>query len=273
MTTEPPSTGLSRRQVLVTTGAGLAGVALAGVLTACGDDAEEEAIPQTGDRTPVQTLPETAVSDAVLLRTASSLVHNLMDAYDRAFDLGVLDGAERGVADEFRQVQDVHAEALAEATEEAGGEPFAEPNPNFTTYVIDPGFELIDSGGNDPQELIRFLHALESAATATHQGFVTLLTEPALRQVAMEVGGVEARHATVLSTYLEGTTVLPTTAVTPPEATAEETTTTAAPADTGAVPAPVAQVPGAFGSLTAVTVVLGGEELVINTPGPNSYIY
>jgi hypothetical protein len=35
----------------------------------------------------------------------------------------------------------------------------------------------------------------------------------------------------------------------------------------------VAQVPGAFGSLTAVTVVLGGEELVINTPGPNSYIY
>jgi hypothetical protein len=89
----------------------------------------------------------------------------------------------------------------------------------------------------------------------------------------MEVGGIEARHATVLSTYLEGTTVLLATAVAPPEATAEETTTTAAAAESGAVPGPVAQVPGAFGSLTGVTVVLGGEELVINTPGPNSYIY
>jgi hypothetical protein len=272
MTTEPPTTGLSRRQVLATAGAGFAGIALAGFLAACGDDAEEEAIPQTGDRTPVQTLPETAVSDAVLLRTASSLVHNLIDAYDRALDLGVLDGAERGVVDEFRQVQDVHAETLAEATEEAEGEPFAEPNPNFTTYVVDPGFELIASGGNDPQEVLRFLHALESAATATHQGFVPLLTEPELRRVAMEVGGVEARHATVLSTFLDGTTVLPATAVAPPEVTAEETTTTAA-AEAGAVPSPVAQVPGAFGSLTGVTVVLGGEELVINTPGPNSYIY
>ncbi|HWC67804.1 MAG TPA: hypothetical protein VG478_07045, partial [Acidimicrobiales bacterium] len=84
---------------------------------------------------------------------------------------------------------------------------------------------------------------------------------------------VEARHATVLSTFLEGTTVLPPTSVAQPATTAEETTTTAAAAEGGAVPAPVAQVPGAFGSLSAVSVVLGGEELTINSPGPNSYIY
>jgi Ferritin-like domain len=272
MTIEPVL-ALSRRRVLAAGGAGVAGVALAGVLAACGDDGAEDAIPQTGEPTPVQTIPESAVSDAVLLRTASSLVHSLIDAYDRVLATGVLDGAERGVVDEFRQVQDVHVEALAEATEQAGGEPYDEPNVNFTTYVIEPGFELIDAGGSDPQDLIRFLHALESVATATHQGFVPTLSDPELRQAAMAVGGVEARHATVLSTYLEGTTVLPATAVAPPDAAAEEPSTTAAAAEAGAVAAPVAQVPGAFGALTAVTVVLNGEELIINTPGPNSYVY
>jgi hypothetical protein len=269
MHTESTATVLSRRRLLA---AGGAGVALAGLVAACSDDTEESAIPETGEPAPVQTLPEAAVTDAVLLRTASSVVHNLVDAYDRVLEAGVLDGAERGVVEEFRQSLDVHSEVLADATEQAGGEPFEEPNPNVTTYVVDPGFELIAEGGDDPQEMIRFLHALESAATATLQGFVPLLSDPELRQVAMEVGGVEARHATVLSGYLDGTTVLPATSVQQPETTSAATTTTAA-AATGVVPAPVAQVPGAFGSLTAVTVVLNGEELTINTPGPNSYIY
>jgi hypothetical protein len=268
MPSEPTAT-LSRRRVL----AGGAGVALAGLVASCSDDTEESAIPQTGDQTPVQTLPEAAVTDAVLLRTASSLVHNLIDAYERALELGVLDGTERGVVEEFRAAQDVHAEALAEATEDADGEPYEEPNPQFTTDVIEPGFQLIEDGGNDPQDVLRFLHALESVATATQQGFVPLLSQPELRQVAMQVGGVEARHATVLSTFLEGTTVLPPTSVAQPATTVEETTTTAAAAEGGAVPQPVAQVPGAFGSLSAVSVVLGGEELTINSPGPNSYIY
>jgi hypothetical protein len=223
----------------------------------------------------LETLPETEVTDVVLLRTASSIVHNLIDAYDRVLATGVLDGAERGVVEEFRQTQDAHAEALAEATEDAGGEPYDEPNANFTTYVIEPGFELIEAGGNDPQDLIRFLHALESAASSTMQGFVPQLSDPALRQSAMTVGGVEARHAAVLSTYLDGTTVLPPTAAAPPAAEAEETTTTAAAADAGAgaVPTPVAQVPSAFGTLAPVSVVLNGEELVITSPGPNSYVY
>ena len=38
-------------------------------------------------------------------------------------------------------------------------------------------------------------------------------------------------------------------------------------------PLPVAQVPGAFASLAAVEVVLGGVDLTWDTPGPNSYIY
>lgn len=270
MPIEPIAPVLSRRRVLV---AGGAGVALAGLVAACGDD-DEAALPQTGEPTPVQTLPEAEVTDAVLLRTASSLVHNLIDAYDRALATGVLDGAERGVVEEFRQVLDVHVEALAEATQEAGGEPYDQPNANFTTYVVEPGFELIEAGGNDPQDLIRFLHALESVAASTMQEFVPLLSDPELRRGAMTVGGVEARHATVLSTYLEGTTVLPPTAVAPPDAGSEETTTTAAAdAAAGAVPTPVSQVPGAFGSLSPVTVVLNGEELVISTPGPNSYVY
>jgi hypothetical protein len=35
----------------------------------------------------------------------------------------------------------------------------------------------------------------------------------------------------------------------------------------------VYQVPGPFASLAAVEVVLGGEDLTWESPGPNSYIY
>ncbi len=269
MPIETPVSVLSRREVLAAGGAGLG---LAALVAACGGSDEEESLPQTGDPTPVQTLPETPVTDAVLLRTASSIVYNLIDAYERALATGSLDGAERRVADEFLGHADTHADTLADATEDAGGEANGEPNPNFTTHVIEPGFELIGQTDNNPQELLRFLHALESVATATHQGFVSLLSDPGLRQVAMTVGGVQARHATVLSRFLEGTTVLPPTAVAPTETTAAETTTSAA-ADAGAVPQPVAPIPSAFGSLNGVTVVLDGEELVIDTPGPNSYVY
>jgi hypothetical protein len=270
MPIETPASVLSRRRVLA---AGGAGIGIAALVAACGDSDEEESIPQTGEPAPVQTLPEAPVNDAVLLRTASSIVYSLIDAYERALATGSLDGAERGVADDFRGHAETHVDTLADATQDAGGEPNSEPNPNFTTNVIDPGFDLIEQAGNDPQELLRFLHALETVAAATQQGFVAQFSAPELRQVAMSVGGVEARHATVLSRFLEGTTDLPPTAVAPPtETTAEETTTSAA-ASAGAVPQPVSEIPSAFGSLSGVTVVLNGEELAIDTPGPNSYVY
>jgi hypothetical protein len=107
------------------------------------------------------------------------------------------------------------------------------------------------------------------------QSFVPILRVPALRSSVMAVGGAEARAAAIAAA------LIPTVTVVPPTATGEEiaatTTTTVAGATTTTTPAaqliPVTQVPGSFGSQTAVSVAIANQEEAWNLLGPNSYEY
>jgi hypothetical protein len=146
----------------------------------------------------------------------------------------------------------------------------------FQTNVIDPALKSIAAAGNTPADLNWFIYGLENVATGTMQSFVPILRVPALRSAVMSVGGAEARTSAIASTLIPTVTVVPPL---PEEAAAaaSATTTTAPGATTTTTPAalliPVAQVPGSFGSQTAVSVAIANAEDAWNLLGPNSYEY
>lgn len=257
--------GLPRRRFLAVGGFS---VATAAVLAACGT--EETGIPETGLPGTTTTEPPRAVTDVVLLRTASSLEYSAIGAYEAALGLGVLDASLSQVAELFQDQHREHAELMEAATRELGGEPYSKPNPAVEANVVAPALALLEEvpEADLPEAVLRIAHALESVAAGTYQSVVPSLSKPALRQAAMSIGAVEARHATVLAGVIPGSAPVPP----PPGATPDETTSTAPGGDIVAL-TPVYQVPEPFGSLAPVALDIRGVEVQIPLPGPNSLVY
>ncbi|MEN9286598.1 MAG: hypothetical protein RIS39_590 [Actinomycetota bacterium] len=257
----------SRRQVLRFGGVGFAGV----VLAACGKQAnvpESENVVSVGVTPSKVTLPNVAVDDIVLLRTAASLEYNAIDTYDAAIGLGVFSGAfapAGAIAKRMRDDHKGHADAINGLITKLGGEPFTCGNPRINEVYISPALALItdEANENPPLDVVVLAHALENLAAQTYQGVVTMLSDKSLRQAAITIGQDEARHAAVLAQALNPGLggILP--SVNP---------------DTGK--ANVAAVPGAFGPLTPINVTVGpvaadGSRTSLNleTPSLNSLIY
>ena len=122
-------------------------VTLGALIAACGEGVggNEEA-GRVGNAPLVEALPDYAVDDAVLLRTASSLEYTAAEAIRMALDL------EGAVPDELvatmeRLITD-HEETgreMEELTSAAGGEPWGCSNPWFMERLVQPVFDAIQS--------------------------------------------------------------------------------------------------------------------------------
>jgi hypothetical protein len=265
--------GLSRRHVLAVGGFS---VALAAVVAACAPDRPPGQVPQAGVAPTTTGLPAQNITDEVLLRTASSLEHSLVSAYDSVLQLNVLAPDVAASVRLFRDHHAEHATFFEEATRDGGGTPFTEPNAAVEASIIDPALKAIAAAGNQASDLTWFVYGLENVAASTFQSFVPTLHVPTLRGGMMSVGGVEARQAAVAATFIPTYTVLPPSAVAEAAATTT-TSTTIKGATTTSTPAnqavPVAQVPSSFGLLTATEVAIAGGEDAWAPLGPNSFEY
>jgi hypothetical protein len=272
----PPSpTGLDRRRFLVVGGAS---ASFAALLAACASENRE--IPVSGSIAQPATLTQPPVNNAVYLRTSSSVVHNAVDSYGTLLGLHVLSTADTALVDYIRQQQAQQAQLLEEATKVAGGTPYTKANPNVSENIVKPALEAIDRGRNNPEDVLRYINAFETLIGSTLQGYVPLVTEPPPRELMMRIAAVDNRHAAVIVSRIKGFTVLAPSgqestggATTTAPATTSTTVAGGAAAPLPAQPLPVSQVPGAYASLAAVEVVLGGKDFTWETPGPNSYIY
>ena len=132
-------------------------------------------------------------------------------------------------------------------------------------------------------DVLRYANAYETLIASTLPGFLPSVVDWNARGLMGGMSAAENRNAAVIVSRIEGFTVIGAETAAQAEAasgsapldTGPGATANTAP-DTGpttAAPLPVSQVPGAFASLAAVEVVLGGEDLTWETPGPNSYIY
>ena len=275
---QPDRPPLDRRRFLV-----LGGVtaSLGAALAACSTD--NGAIPVSGEVAQPASITQPPVTNAVYLRTSSSIVHNAIDSYGALLDLDVLNADDtelmRYVLDQHRE----HAAQLGAATVAVGGEAFEEPNPSVAETIVAPALEAIKGGGNDPLDVLRYANAFETLVASTLQGFAPAVNDRPGRELMVGIVGSDNRHAAVIVSRIDGFTP-----VGAESAQAAEAASGSAPLDTGpgatantapttaantAAPLPVSQVPGAFASLASVEVVLGGEDLTWNSPGPNSYIY
>jgi hypothetical protein len=175
-------------------------VAMGAVIAACGKE-KKESLPITG---PVPTTPEDTEIlhpgqelDVTFLRTSQSIEVLAVNTYQQALDSGLV--TTPSLADMIRLFQEQHSEhagLIAATTRDAGGTPYDQPNSYLAEQVVDPAVQALATEA----DVVKLGVQLEGTAAQTYVFATEVLTTAALRQGIMSIGGVEARHLTVLYT-------------------------------------------------------------------------
>lgn len=193
----------SRRGFLTVGGLVLSSAAIA----ACVNPKGKSELPVTG------TLPATTTTmkdaspaspelDATTIQTALSLEYLAVDTYQAALDKGYLTGVVADVAKYFIEQHQDHAGALNNAARDLGLTPYDKANPFLQTTVIDPALKAIEplqSEAERQQATVKLAMSLEDIAAQTYTEAGGTLSTKTLRQAAMSIGAIEARHYTVLA--------------------------------------------------------------------------
>lgn len=249
---------LSRRNILRSGGAIVASGA---VLAACGGASHSGSIARIGSVPEIDKLETEHVSDVVLLRTAMSvekMVATMMK------DSRVTSLAESSVSPflaKYAAAHETNMSVLAPLVTARGGQVVNEPNAKLMTAYGENALNLIEEG-KTAGDVLNLTLGLESLVAATYQYFVSLTNEAALRADMMRLGAASSRRAAVAAQLIRGGTVGFSPAI---NEKGEELTAT---------------LPSAFGTLSAVQVVLGPVNEVgtrspisMDTPSLNSMLY
>lgn len=273
-----PGGAMSRRRLFELGGAS---VGLVGFLAAC-SNAAEPAAGRVGNAPVPTDLARVEVSDAVFLRTATSLEYSILEAYDV---LAGLEGLGEETATMLTSFTDDHmatADALVTLTTDNGGEPYACANDWLDDRQIRPALDHVvgrpAEGGDaevaptdDPErDALALINGLETLAAATYQGMVEKLSTPGLRAAVIPFGAASARRAAAVALEAAGDEdrfVSP--AVVGEDVVAD---------DAGFLPAYA--IPSRFGQLTPIEVVVGDLDALqqrytatFETPADNAYRY
>ena len=150
----------------------------------------------------------------------------------------------------------------------AGGDEFACPNPFLMDRAVNPMLAALDGTDDLHRDLLNIAHAFEQIAGQSYQALVVSFTDPALRQAAMQIGGEELRHATVLARAITpDQTFAPSFFGEPEEKNA----------DGFIVPYGI---PSVFGKVSGFELVVGSQNdegarfsLQLQTPAENTIVY
>lgn len=205
--------GFNRRRFMQ-----LSGLAVAGgtVLAACGSDSKNKSASSAGsEATTATTAGGGNKTDQTIARTAASLEIFAVSVYDKAIQnaaaLKISDPVAKAAV-LFKSQHDEHAKAFNAAATQLGGQPYNDPNPTAAK-----AFAAQIAALKSEQDVLKFAYALEQIAAQTYQGVGMKLSTPMLRQTAMTVGGVEARHMAVLAHFIQPPTTVPEKAFQPTE--------------------------------------------------------
>lgn len=253
---------VSRRRFLL---AGGATISFGALIAACGGS-ESTGIARIGLAPEATALPDAPVTNAALLRTATSLEFNAIFVYEAAIEAGYLSGDAATLAKRFLDDHKSHAEATASLTEQVGGQAYTEPNPRLQSLYVEPALGLVAAADDVAADTLALAYALETLAGATYQFYVPMLDDASLRAAAMGIGQQESRHAATLGAVLN-----------PERLVSSHGLAIAAQYREEGDPSPFYAVPSAFGSLAPVPVTLGPADarttVDLETPSLNSMVY
>lgn len=242
----------------------------AALVAACGGT-ESPGIGRVGVAPTTTALPDGAVDDVVLLRTAASIQYTVIGLYGEL--RAAAPSAAAALVDLLIADHTADAEALNSAVAELGGEPFECGNPRLEELTVPAILGAIngdDASGvapsDDPaRDALNAMFAMETYIAETHQAFVPMLTAPALRQAAIAIGGEAARHASVLAMEITGR----------PDGYLE----IEAPAEPPQIPTAYA-LSSLYGQLGGQTLVIGAQDevgqrqsIALASPSFNTFVY
>jgi hypothetical protein len=270
MTGRRSPSDLTRRHALK---AGGLGITLAAITAACGDDRTGDDAPgRVGLAPPATDLPDYPVTDTLFLRTASSLEFTTVETYGLAIELGVVDAAIRPTIDRLVEDHQGLGDGFAALTEDAGGDAWTCANPWYVERVLSPILGAI-AEWDDPVEasidLADLAVSWESIVAASHQQFVSQVSERQLRPDFADAASLDARHAAWLAIEMRGA-----------EAYIAPSLTGGDDARSARDGIPQYAITDRLGSLAPIEVVAGppdanGVRRTFNlvTPAENSYVY
>jgi len=203
--------GFNRRRFMELSGLAVVGGTL---LAACGSSKKSESGSATNS-TAATTATTAAASktDQTIARTAASLENFAVAVYDKA----IMNAAALKIgapvakaATLFKSQHDEHAKAFNAAATQLGGQPYTDPNPTAAK-----AFSAQIAALKTEQDVLKLAFGLEQIAAETYQGVGMKLSTPMLRQTAMTVGGVEARHMAILAHFITPPMTVPAAAFQP----------------------------------------------------------
>ncbi|MGH9269710.1 MAG: ferritin-like domain-containing protein [Ilumatobacteraceae bacterium] len=265
---------LSRRRLFE-----LAGLTtLGGVLAACGASSSGGEPGRVGNAEPIDPLPTVELTDAVILRTMTSIEYLHLDLYQNVKDLGLLDERGSALVDRFIEDHRAAADELSSLTEQAGAEPYGCTNdwyerrvvPDILAAVTGDEAEGMAPSDEPANDLLRISYAFETMTSAAYQKMIELIAEPALRPPMAQLGAIDARHSAAVAMLMTGT---PEGYVSPVVLGQELT-----PDESGR--ALLYAIPSRFGSLTSTELIIGAPNdsgtrpnFALETPADNAYVY
>jgi len=182
--------GFDRRRFFTIGGTSLL---LTAVAAACGST-----LPSTIPIVTTTTLPASP-GDALALRTASSIELAGIQLYTQALAGNLV--ASTAVSNAFKLFQTHHTDhslLLQASTTDAGAQPYTKPNPLIMDSVITPRL----SAAKSERDLTQLAYDFERAIAATYQADSGSFTNLTYNVTVMSMGGMEARHVSVLSNLL-----------------------------------------------------------------------
>jgi hypothetical protein len=191
--------GFNRRRFVKLAGATAAAGTL---LAACGNKNEKAVSTPSTEATTTTTTKAVNKTDVTVARTAASLEIFAVSVYGTA----ITNASALGISKEvgaaamlFKDQHQQHADAFNGAAKSLGGEAFSMANPTAAK-----AFEAQIAALKNEQDVLKFAFALEQIAAHTYQAVgAKMLSTPMLRQTAMSVGGVEARHVAILGMFIK----------------------------------------------------------------------
>jgi hypothetical protein len=187
--------GLNRRRLLTIGGTSLL---LSAVAAACGSTAPSTTPPASTTTMPVSE------ADITALRTGSSLEFAGIKLYTMALAGNLI--VSTSVSNAFKLFQTHHTDhslLLQAKTTDAGAQPYTQPNSLVMDTVISPRL----ASATSELDLTKLAYDFEKAIAATYQADAGSFSNLSYNATVMSIGGIEARHVSVLANLLGMTAI------------------------------------------------------------------